>query len=85
MLEGSEVDVDLDDHRPASRLQTAALLALVGLPLLVLVAVLAQRTWYPTGDLAQAEMRMRSIPRNPPLVGAAGRIVDAEGRQGNHP
>jgi len=58
---------------------------LVGLPILALVASLAHRTWYPTGDQAQAELRMRSLPRNPPLVGAAGRIQDAQGRQGNHP
>ncbi|CAN5673528.1 hypothetical protein BH10ACT1_BH10ACT1_13940 [soil metagenome] len=61
------------------------LLVAAGLPLLVLVASLAQRTWYPTGDLAQAELRMRSLPSHPPLVGAAGRINDAAGRQGSHP
>ena len=57
----------------------------VGLPLLVVTVALAQRNWYPTGDLAQAELRMRSLPQHPPLVGAAGRIVDAQGRQGSHP
>ena len=60
-------------------------LAAVGLPIVVLVIALAQRNWYPTGDLAQAELRMRSLPHDPPLVGAAGRIVDAQGRQGSHP
>ena len=60
-------------------------LAAIGLPLIVLVIALAQRNWYPTGDLAQAELRMRSLPHDPPLVGAAGRIVDAQGRQGSHP
>lgn len=58
---------------------------LVAIPVVVLIAALAQRTWYPTGDLAQAELRMRSLPRHPPLVGAAGRIADKDGRQGNHP
>ncbi|HEX2575011.1 MAG TPA: hypothetical protein VHK88_01595, partial [Aquihabitans sp.] len=58
---------------------------LVGLPIVILVIALAQRTWYPTGDLAQAELRMRSLPDRPPLLGAAGRIVDEQGRQGNHP
>ena len=67
------------------RIETAVLALVVGLPILVLIVVLARRTWYPTGDLAQAELRMRSLPRHPPLVGAAGRITDAEGRQGNHP
>ncbi len=57
----------------------------VGLPIVVLVIALAQRNWYPTGDLAQAELRMRSLPHHPPLVGAAGRIVDSQGRQGSHP
>jgi hypothetical protein len=58
---------------------------LVAIPVLVLIVALSQRTWYPTGDLAQAELRMRSLPRHPPLVGAAGRIIDKDGRQGNHP
>lgn len=59
--------------------------ALVVLPVLVLVASLAQRTWYPTGDQAQAELRMLSIPDHVPLVGAAGRIIADDGTQGNHP
>lgn len=58
---------------------------MVGFPLLVVVVALAQRTWYPTGDLAQAELRMRSMPGDVPLVGAAGRIADDQGNQGNHP
>lgn len=57
----------------------------VAIPILVLIVALSQRTWYPTGDQAQAELRMRSLPSDPPLVGAAGRIEDAAGRQGNHP
>lgn len=57
----------------------------VVVPILVLVVALAQRTWYPTGDQAQAELRMLSLPRHIPLVGAAGRIEDAQHRQGNHP
>jgi len=57
----------------------------VGLPIVVLIVSLAQRTWYPTGDQAQAELRMRSLLADPPLVGAAGRIQDEAGRQGNHP
>ncbi|HWJ60542.1 MAG TPA: hypothetical protein VNS19_01115 [Acidimicrobiales bacterium] len=57
----------------------------VAVPILVLIAALAQRTWYPTGDQAQAELRMLSMPSHPPLVGAAGRIADEQFRQGNHP
>ncbi len=59
--------------------------ALVVLPVLVLVGALAQRTWYPTGDQAQAELRMLSLPGDVPLVGAAGRIIADDGTQGNHP
>ncbi|MCU1497812.1 MAG: hypothetical protein JWM47_1765 [Acidimicrobiales bacterium] len=73
-----------DGHR-AREWWWPALAVLAGLPILVLVVALAQRTWYPTGDLAQAELRMRSLPWDPPLVGAAGRIADADGRQGSHP
>lgn len=59
--------------------------AAVGLPILVLIVALATKTWYPTGDQAQAELRMRSLLSDPPLVGAAGRIEDDLRRQGNHP
>ena len=57
----------------------------VAIPIVVLIVALSQRHWYPTGDQAQAELRMRSLPSHPPLVGAAGRIEDAQHRQGNHP
>ncbi|MCU1452361.1 MAG: hypothetical protein JWN46_507 [Acidimicrobiales bacterium] len=67
------------------RWATLAVGLLVVLPVLVLIVALARRTWYPTGDQAQAELRMRSLPRHPPLLGAAGRIVDHQGRQGTHP
>lgn len=72
------------DARPSDRRWLLVAL-LVAIPLVVLIGALAQRTWYPTGDQAQAEMRMQSLPRHPPLVGAAGRIQDEAGRQGNHP
>jgi hypothetical protein len=57
----------------------------VAIPVLILIGSLAQRTWYPTGDQAQAELRMQSLPDDPPLLGAAGRIQDDDNRQGNHP
>ncbi len=58
----------------------------VAVALVVLGLVrLAGRSWYPIGDFAQAELRMFSFWRHPPLVGAAGRIADLDGRQGNHP
>lgn len=74
-----------DVPAPARRWAWVAVAVLVGLPILVLIGSLAQRTWYPTGDQAQAELRMLSMPEDPPLLGAAGRIQDAEQRQGNHP
>lgn len=58
--------------------------AVGALPLLVAVVGLAQDTWYPIGDLAQAMMRQLSFWSDPPLVGPAGRIGTFE-QQGNHP
>lgn len=54
-------------------------------PILAVVLQLRGVTWYPTGDLAQAEMRMLRFFDHPPMVGAAGRIVNDAGIQGNHP
>ena len=50
-----------------------------------LVVVLSKGRWYPAGDMAQAELHMRGFFGNPPLVGAAGRIIDDTGFQGSHP
>lgn len=62
--------------------------ALLGLALAVplITALAAVRTprWYPAGDFAQAEMHVRAVPMDMPLVGAAARvgtILD----QGSHP
>jgi len=76
-------DDPADARRGDRRWLLIAIVAAV--PILVLIAALAQRTWYPTGDQAQAELRMLSLPDHPPLVGAAGRIADEQFRQGNHP
>lgn len=73
------------DDRRARDLRWLVVAVLVAIPIVVLIVALAQRTWYPTGDQAQAELRMRSLPGDPPLVGAAGRIQDEAMRQGNHP
>lgn len=88
----AEPDGPAQPDGPAPELRTVdrrwawvVVAALVAIPVLVLIGALAQRTWYPTGDQAQAELRMRSLPSHPPLVGAAGRIQDDAGRQGNHP
>lgn len=73
------------DDRRARDLRWLVVGALVAIPVVVLIVSLAQRTWYPTGDQAQAELRMRSLLGDPPLLGAAGRIQDEAMRQGNHP
>ncbi|HRW36712.1 MAG TPA: hypothetical protein P5254_03370 [Aquihabitans sp.] len=77
--------VDDRRDRPGRDLRWLVVAAIVALPIVVLIVALAQRTWYPTGDQAQAELRMRSLLGQPPLVGAAGRIQDEAMRQGNHP
>ena len=55
------------------------------LPVVVAVVALARPTWYPTGDMAQAELHVRGFWSHPPLVGAAGRIQNVDGVQGSHP
>ena len=55
-------------------------------PIIVaLVVLLRGSAWFPAGDMAQAELHMRGFFSNPPLVGAAGRIVSDAGFQGSHP
>ncbi len=54
-------------------------------PAIAALVVLADPTWYPTGDMAQAELHLRGFWSHPPLVGAAGRIVSRDGVQGSHP
>jgi hypothetical protein len=47
----------------------------------------SRETWYPTGDMAQAELHVAGFFRHPPLVGAAGRIgsMFTPYGQGSHP
>jgi|694.fasta_scaffold19559_4 hypothetical protein len=55
-------------------------------PIIVaVIAMLSGDAWFPAGDMAQAELHMRGFLSNPPLVGAAGRIVSDSGLQGSHP
>jgi hypothetical protein len=55
-------------------------------PIIVaVIAMLSGDAWFPAGDMAQAELHMRGFLSNPPLVGAAGRIVSESGLQGSHP
>lgn len=59
---------------------------LVSIPMFAaLIVLLGGARWFPCGDMAQAELHMRGFLGNPPLVGAAGRIVDNSGFQGSHP
>jgi hypothetical protein len=53
-------------------------------PLVALLVAMHRERWFPSGDLAQAELHVRGFFRHPPLVGAAGRIGTLE-RQGSHP
>jgi hypothetical protein len=59
--------------------------ALVVLPGVVAVVRMLGSPWYPTGDMAQAELHLRGFWAHPPLVGAAGRIYSDAGVQGSHP
>ena len=54
-------------------------------PVVFALIALARPTWYPTGDMAQAELHVRGLWSHPPLVGAAGRIQNVVGVQGSHP
>ncbi len=73
-------------HRSVPRV-----LLVTGIALLVMVPVIAtaiaivRPQWYPTGDMAQAELHVRGFWSHPPLVGAAGRIQNSAGVQGSHP
>ncbi|MEZ5383037.1 MAG: hypothetical protein R2754_14730 [Microthrixaceae bacterium] len=78
-------DYEAMQERRLSNRVLAGAGALVLVPLVATVVSLAFREWWPTGDLAQAVMRLRSLPGDPPLVGAAGRIASDAGVQGNHP
>jgi hypothetical protein len=56
----------------------------LAVPLITALASVRSPRWYPAGDFAQAEMHVRAVPTDMPLVGAAARvgtILD----QGSHP
>ncbi|MCU1430374.1 MAG: hypothetical protein JWL83_4374 [Actinomycetia bacterium] len=68
---------------PALVIALAALVLAV--PLLVALVVLHQPRWYPLGDIAQTELRVRDVwSHHPPLVGLPGRIGTYP-NQGSHP
>lgn len=71
-------------HR--DRLLLAGLLIVVLLPLLVALGVLREPRWYPQGDMAQTELRVRDVgTAHPPLTGLAGRIGPFGAEGGSHP
>jgi hypothetical protein len=63
----------------------AGLTVVLAVPLLIGLGVLHDPAWFPHGDLAQIEMRVRDVPTaHPPLVGLGGRI-EGFGALGSHP
>jgi hypothetical protein len=66
---------------------TIVLLMAIAVPLVVALVSVSRERWYPTGDMAQAELHVAGFFRHPPLVGAAGRIgsILAPYGQGSHP
>lgn len=73
--------------RSATSVRVAVIIAfVVSTPMFAaLIVLLGGARWFPCGDMAQAELHMRGFLGHPPLVGAAGRIVDDSGFQGSHP
>lgn len=63
------------------------MLVVIAVPLIVALVSVSREKWYPTGDMAQAELHVRGFFRHPPLVGAAGRIGSpfVPYGQGSHP
>ena len=57
----------------------------VMLPAIVAVASNLFVDWHPTGDMSLAELMMRGIPENPPLVGVAARVGRDINDQGYKP
>jgi hypothetical protein len=77
----------VDNNERRITMATIAVLVAMAIPLIVALISVSRETWYPTGDMAQAELHVAGFFSHPPLVGAAGRIGDAFGAygQGSHP
>src|SRR4029079_8670124 len=59
--------------------------ALVAIPLIVAVVALRSPRWYPIGDLAQTELRVRDVGTgNSPMIGLVGRLGTLT-EPGSHP
>ena len=62
------------------------LILVVALPLVIALGALHRSTWYPMGDDAQTELRVRDVgTAHPPLTGLGGRIGDFGPDTGSHP
>ena len=84
-MRAARVNDFLRSERGRTVLVLAGLIFLLALPLLVGLAVLHDPRWYPLGDVAQTELRIRDVwSRHPPLIGLAGR-VGSLGDQASHP
>lgn len=82
--------IDAEGQQPNDRLiNQATILTLVAIavPLIVALVSVSREKWYPTGDMAQAELHVRGFFGHPPLIGAAGRIGTpfVPYGQGSHP
>ncbi len=61
-------------------------LLLLATPLVVALVVQHDPRWYPSGDAAQIELRVRDVfSADPPLIGLGGRIGGPGIAQGSHP
>jgi hypothetical protein len=73
-------------NRASSWVIVGALLAVVGLPLVVAAVALRRPHWYPVLDLAMTELRLRDVgASHTPLIGLPGRIGPSLAEQGSHP
>ena len=73
-------------RRARDRTILVALVAVLGLPIIVAVVSVRRPHWYPVLDLAMTELRLRDVgTRYTPLVGLPGRIGPTLYEQGSHP
>ena len=77
---------DTSDRRgPSGAVVVLVATVVVAIPLLVALFALHSPRWFPLGDLAQTELRVRDVwSAHPPLIGLPGRIGTYP-NQGSHP
>ena len=72
-------------HPDRSAPRALGLLMLLVLPLVVALGVLHQTAWYPIGDQAQTELRLRDVgSRHTPLIGVFSARIGPVGHEGSH-